>query len=370
VSSSPGRLPGGVRRIRDAATRFTTPLLPDDYLSLINPLWSARELRGKVVKVVKETGDAVTLVIKPGWGWSFDHQAGQYVGIAVAVGGRFHWRSYSLTSPPRKDQGHLSVTVKAQPEGFLSQHLVEGLEPGTIVRLAPPRGEFVLPDPPPKKILFLTGGSGITPIIAMLRTLDRRGTMPDVLVAHSAPDPENMIFGDELDELERRHENLRVHKQYTRDQGHIDLDELSSLCPDWQERQAWVCGPNALLDDAERVYTDAGLADQVHLERFSVDLAGGEAEGGTVNFAVSDKEIEIDGATTLLEAGEQAGLQLPFGCRMGICHTCVVPLRNGVVRDLRDGTEHRADGSGGQDWDAIKIQTCVSAAAGDVVLDI
>ena len=366
VSNSPGTLPSGVRRLRDAATRFTTPLLPDDYLTLINPLWSARELRGKVIKVVPETEDAVTLVIKPGWGWSFDHQAGQYVGIAVQVDGRFHWRSYSLTSPPKRDQGHLSVTVKAMPEGFMSQHLVGGVAPGTIVRLAPPKGDFVLPDPPPKKILFLTGGSGVTPVIAMLRTLDRRGSMPDVLVVHSAPDEDSLLFSDELDNLSGRHSSMRVHKQFTREQGHLDLWSLDDLCPDWREREVWVCGPNALLDEAEKVWEDAGLGDQLHLERFSVDLAGGEAEGGTVTFSTSDTSVEIDGATTILEAGEEAGLQLPFGCRMGICHTCVVPLRSGTVRDLRDGTEHSADGSNS----AEKIQTCVSAAAGDVVIDV
>lgn len=369
MSESAARLPRGVRRLRKAASRFTTPLLPDDYLSLVNPLWSARELRGKIVEVVPETDDAVTLVIKPGWGWSFDHHAGQYVGIAVDVAGRFHWRSYSLTSPPRVDGKHLSVTVKAMPEGFLSQHLVGGVAPGTIVRLAPPSGEFVLPEPPPERILFLTAGSGITPIIAMLRTLDRRGHMPDVFVSHSAPDAENLIFGAELDALERRHEGLRVHKQYTRADGHLALDDLAAVCPDWPEREAWICGPNAMLDEAERVWAEAGVEDRLHVERFSADLSGGEAEGGTVTFSTSEKELAIDGATTLLEAGEQAGLTLPFGCRMGICHTCVLPLRKGVVRDLRDGTEHRADGSGGQDWDAIKIQTCVSAAAGDVVLD-
>jgi len=364
VSTTPTGLPRGVRRLRNAATRFTTPLLPDDYLSLINPLWSARELRGKIVKVVQETDDAVTLVIKPGWGWSFDHQAGQYVGIAVQVDGRFHWRSYSLTSPPKRDQGHLSVTVKAMPEGFMSQHLVTGVAEGTIVRLAPPKGDFVLPDPPPKKMLFLTGGSGITPVMAMLRTLHRRDSMPDVLLAHSAPDADSLLFGDELDRLESEHESLRVHKQFTREAGHFDLEKIDELCSDWREREAWVCGPNALLDDAEKLYEDAGLSDQLHLERFSANLAGGEAEGGTITFSQSGTTTEIDGATTLLEAGEEAGLQLPFGCRMGICHTCVVPLSEGTVRDLRDGTEHTAEGT------AAKIQTCISAAAGDVVLDI
>jgi ferredoxin len=124
-----------------------------------------------------------------------------------------------------------------------------------------------------------------------------------------------------------------------------------------------------MLDDAEEVWEEANISDQLHVERFSANLAGGEAEGGTVTFSQSEKEVEIDGATTLLEAGEDAGLQLPFGCRMGICHTCVVPLRSGTVRDLRDGTEYHADGSGGQSWDAVKIQTCISAAAGDCVID-
>jgi ferredoxin-NADP reductase len=178
VPSSLTRLPRAVRHLRSAAARLTTPLLPDDYLSMINPLWSARELRGRVVTVIPETADAATLVIEPGWGWRPDHQPGQYVGIAVAVDGRFHWRSYSLTSAPTHHRGHITITVKAMPEGLLSEHLVRGLEPGTVVRLAPPRGEFVLPDPPPPKLLFVAGGSGITPVIAMLRTMDRRGTLP------------------------------------------------------------------------------------------------------------------------------------------------------------------------------------------------
>ncbi len=86
--------------LRSVAGRITTPLLPDDYLKLANPLWSARELRGRVVEVRRETEDSATLVIKPGWGFSFDYQPGQYIGIGVLVDGRWRWRSYSLTSAP------------------------------------------------------------------------------------------------------------------------------------------------------------------------------------------------------------------------------------------------------------------------------
>ena len=128
-----------VNLLRGLAARATTPLLPDDYLKLLNPLWSARELRGEVVDVRKETEDSATVTIKPGWGFSGDYQPGQYVGIGLRIDGRWHWRSYSLTSIPRRDKKLISITVKATPEGFLSTHLVNGVKAGTIVRLAAPR---------------------------------------------------------------------------------------------------------------------------------------------------------------------------------------------------------------------------------------
>lgn len=346
--------------VRSVASRMTTPLLPDDYLHMLNPLWTARELRGKVVKVVPETDDAATLVIKPGWGWSFDYQPGQYVGIGINVDGRWHWRSYSLTSPPKRDQGHIAVTVKAMPEGFLSTHLVEGVEPGSIVRLALPQGEFVLPDPPPRKVLFWTGGSGITPVMAMLRTLDRRDTMPDVVHVHAAPTERQVIFRDELHALADRHPTLRLIENIDDVSGRLDAEQITEVVPDWKEREAWVCGPAPMLDAAERQWNKAGIGKQLHLERFSAQLSE-SAEGGHVTFAASGKEADVDGATTLMEAGEAQGIRMPFGCRMGICHTCVVPLTKGKVKDLRNGNEY-SDNQG--------IQTCITAAAGDCVLDI
>jgi len=347
--------------LRGIGSRITTPLLPDDYLHMINPLWSARELRGKIVEVVKETETAATLVIKPGWGFSFDYRAGQYVGIATQVEGRWHWRSYSLTSAPTKDQGHIAITVKAMPEGFLSGHLVNGLEPGTIVRLAAPKGDFVLPDPPPGKVLFLTAGSGVTPVMAMLRTLDRRDTMPDVVLVHSAPSGREVLFRKELHALAEKHPTLRLHEQLTDDMGMLKLDELGDVCPDWMDREAWACGPPAMLDAAEKLWKGNRIPSRLHLERFSVALAGSGGEGGTVTFQKDGRTVEADGATTLLDAGEKAGIQMPFGCRMGICQSCVVPLLAGSVRDLRSGTEHH---------EGDRIQTCISAAAGDCILDV
>ncbi|BBU23883.1 ferredoxin reductase [Mycobacterium xenopi] len=351
----------GWNLLRRIATRITTPLLPDDYLQLANPLWSARELRGRVVKVRRETRDSATLVIKPGWGFRFDYQPGQYIGIGLLVDGRWRWRSYSLTSSPVTASRTVTITVKAMPEGFLSTHLVEGVRPGTIVRLAEPQGNFVLPDPAPPAILFLTAGTGITPVMSMLRTLVRRNQVTDVMHLHSAPTAAEVMFAAELAELERQHDGYHLRLRATRTQGRLDLARLDDEVPDWRERQTWACGPEGMLTAAEKAWSAAGIGERLHLERFAVSRAAPAGAGGTVTFARSGRTAVADAATSLMDAGEQAGVRMPFGCRMGICRSCVVPLVDGHVRDLRTGVEHEP---------GTRIQTCVSAASGDCVLDI
>jgi stearoyl-CoA 9-desaturase NADPH oxidoreductase len=346
---------------RGLAARATTPLLPDDYLKMLNPLWSARELRGLIVDVHPETADSATVTIKPGWGFSGNYLPGQYVGIGLRIDGRWHWRSYSLTSIPQRDNKNITITVKATPEGFLSTHLVNGVEPGTVVRLAAPKGEFALPDPPPAKILFITAGSGITPVMAMLRTLESRGQEADIAHIHSAPSPDAVIFHDELRVLEKSQPGYRLHLQLTETQGKVDFDELAGIVADWQDRPAWVCGPPSLLDTVEGVWKSADLQDLLHTERFTIAATDKGGEGGKVSFSISGKNIEIDGATSLMEAGEKVGIQMPFGCRMGICQTCVLPLESGHVRDFRSGIEH---------GEGDRIQTCISTASGDCTIKI
>ncbi|MFL6024881.1 MAG: ferredoxin reductase [Marmoricola sp.] len=359
-------------RVRRAAGSLTTPLLPDDYLNLVNPLWTSRELRGRIQEVIPETEDAATLVIQPGWGWRFDHHPGQYVGIGVQVDGRWQWRSYSVSSAPRSSFSWgagrtIAITVRAMPEGFISSHLVGGLEPGTIVRLALPDGDFVLPDPPPAKLLFLVGGSGVTPVMAMLRTLDRRSqtsgrAMPDVVLHYSSPTRERMIFREEIERLESVHDQLVVHQLYTDTAGMLELADLDHLCPDWRERETYACGPSPMLDAIEAHFADADLEKHLHLERFSIALGGDGGEGGTITFRNTGRSVESDGATTVLEAGEKAGVGMPFGCRMGICHTCTLTLVSGTVRDLRNGDEFNQPNE--------PVQTCVTTAVGDCTLDI
>lgn len=347
------------RAMRALASPLTTPLLPDDYLRLVNPLWSARELRGRIVEVRPETHDSATLVIKPGWGYRFEHRPGQYIGIGLLIDGRWRWRSYSLTSPA--DCGRaLTITVKAMPEGVVSGHLVGGVRPGTVVRLAAPRGEFVMGDPPPLSVLFLTAGSGITPVVSMLRTMQRRNQIGDIVHVHSAPTGPDVLFADELAELGRSHPGYRLTVRSTRVEGRLEVSRIGDEVPDWRQRETWVCGPQAMLDDVEQHWAAAGLAERLHLERFAAARTA-TGVGGTVTFARSGRSRVADAATSLLEAGEQAGIGLPSGCRMGICHTCVVSLVDGYVRDLRTGVRHES---------GSRVQTCVSAAEGDCVVDI
>ena len=339
-------------RVAAAARQLTTPLLPEDYLGLINPLWSADELRGRVEAVRFEAPAAATLVIRPGRGWR-GHRPGQWVRVGVDVGGVRHWRTFSLSSPPRQD-GRITITVKAARDGTVSPFLVRGMQPGTVIRLGQAEGEFVLPSPVPRRLLFVTAGSGITPVMAMLRQL--RGAS-DVVHVHSDRTVDDVIFGAEI----RRMSGIRLCERHTAADGRVKPSDLATLCPDWTERAAWACGPGEMLDDLTAHWAAAGVADRLRVERFRTELNDG-GEGGRVTFTRSGVEVDAGGGTPLLVAGEDAGALLPSGCRMGICHSCVGRLCSGQVRDLRTGKVHGGEGE--------VVQTCVSAAAGPVEIEL
>lgn len=370
-----------VRRLAGAARWLSTPLLPDDYLALFNPLWSGREVRGRVEAVLPETADAATLVIRPGRSWS-GHTPGQWVRVGVDIEGVRHWRTYSVSCPPGRPDGCITITVKAVPDGLVSRHLVRRSAPGTIIDLDGPGGEFVIPEPVPPRLLFLTAGSGITPVRAMLHALltgvaagdvadanaargpasgdgAARPSAPDVVLVHSAPGPGDVIFGAELRALAARFSNLRLYERYTRTHGRLRPADLPGVCPDWAERVAWVCGPTGMLEEAEEHW--AGLADRLRVEHFRPKAVTRGGEGGRVRFTRSGREVVADGGTPLLTVGEEAGVLMPSGCRMGICHSCVGRLVSGRVRDLRTGQVHGEAGD--------LVQTCVSAAAGLVEIE-
>jgi stearoyl-CoA 9-desaturase NADPH oxidoreductase len=351
-------------RALKAISAFTSPLLPDDYLEMINPLWSTREVRGRVEELTKEAGNATTVLIRPGHTWP-GHEPGQYLRIGFDVDGIRHWRAYSITSDPGRPDGFISITPKLVDEGKVSPYVNRELRPGTIVVLSDVEGQFVLPDPRPERILFISAGSGITPIMAMLRALDREDEISDIVHLHSAPTPDDVIFGERMREIDERNDGLRLHIQHTRDGGRITPDRLDELCSDWRERDTFLCGPPEMLDDFGPLWEEAGIEDKLHMERFQPMVganADGEGDGGSIKFLKSDAEAESDGSKSILEAGEEAGLELEYGCRMGICHTCVGKLTSGQLRDMRSGEVH------GEEGETVRI--CINAPEGPVEIDL
>jgi stearoyl-CoA 9-desaturase NADPH oxidoreductase len=356
--SPAGRRVGLRDRVLRLAEFVTTPLLPNDYLDLVDPLRSGADLRGRIEAIHPETRDAATVVIRPGRSWR-PHTPGQYVRIGIDVDGVRQWRAYSLTSDLTRDDGCISVTVKAIPGGKVSNHLVHKATPGTIVQLDQAAGEFVLPAQRPDKALFLTAGSGITPVMGMLRN---HPELTDVVLVHSAPTADDVVFGAELRALAATG-RIRLVEQHTDTAGMLDAPAIASLVPDLHERATWACGPVGMLEALEQHWEAAGIADRLYTERFrpTVLVTG---EGGTVSFAKSGTTLEADGSTPILDAAEEAGVLMPSGCRMGICYGCVLPLREGAVRDLRNGEITTA-----APGDGVLIQTCVSAAAGACDID-
>jgi stearoyl-CoA 9-desaturase NADPH oxidoreductase len=209
--------------------------------------------------------------------------------------------------------------------------------------------------------LFLTAGSGITPAMGMLRNIAE--DIDDVVVVHSAPTPDDVIFGAELRVLASQG-RIRLIEKHTDTDGMLSTSELDALVDDLAERETWACGPTGMLDALEQHWNDNGMPERLHTERFrpTVVTAG---EGGTVTFSKSATVLDAPGDQTLLDAGEAAGVLMPSGCRMGICFGCVAPLRQGAVRDLRNG-----DITTAAPGDGVLIQTCVSAAAGTCDIDL
>ncbi|WP_433798179.1 flavin reductase family protein [Actinomycetospora sp. CA-084318] len=334
------------------ATRVMfTPLLPDDFLAVVNPLWSARVPRARIV-ATRPVGPATTeLTLRTGAGWH-GHRPGQHVGLGVDLAGRRHWRTYSITSAPTAD--HLTVSVTAVPDGSVSTHLARVARPGDVVGLGPAAGEFTATGP----LLMVSGGSGITPMLGLLRGgVGSDGN--DVVLVHSGR--ADLVHDDDLAALP-----ATVHRHDSRS-GRLHPADLDVLVPDWRSRTLLVCGPAGMIDAFSAAADEAGVPCVV--ERFrppetvvAEGATGGT--GGTVTFSTSGVVAPADAVSPLLRAGEDAGALLPSGCRMGICHTCVGRLTAGAVRNLHTGELETAD-----QGDVI-VRTCVSAAAGDCALDL
>ncbi|WP_051471577.1 ferredoxin reductase [Patulibacter minatonensis] len=340
----------------------------DHYLELLRPDWAVRRIRGEIVAVRHQNDDSVTLTLRPTGTWP-GFRAGQHVEITVEVDGVRHRRSYSPSGSAHPRTRDIELTVRRHPEGVVSRHLKEHAEVGMFVGLSAPRGDdFVLPEVRPRRIVLISGGSGVTPVLSMLRTLTDEGHAGEITFLHYARSAEDLLYARDLEAIAADHPNVTLLRTFTRDgggelEGRFGPEHLRRALPVDEDAAAFVCGPGALVEATRALWEDQGLITPLRFEHFAPpvlpDLDPDQL--GTVTFAGSGVSSEADGST-LLEQAEAAGLSPVNGCRMGICLTCKCTLNAGQVRDTLSGA------IGGVPGEEIRI--CVSAPVGDVSVDL
>jgi ferredoxin-NADP reductase len=347
---------------------LTSPHGVDRYLEQVNPMWAAHEVRARVVQVRREVDvpghpAVATLTLQPTSTWR-GHRAGQHVQVGVEIGGaRRTTRVFSISSPDSGRGDRFTITLRANPDApegrGVSRHLVEHCRPGSMVHLSQAQGDFVLPDHVPERILLVSGGSGITPVMSMLRSLQRRTHRGHVTFLHYAQSPAHQIFADELAEVARSGHGIDVRLLHP-ELGDPALSPayLERLVPGYRDVPTWACGPAPLMEAVLAAYDGS---DALRTEYFRPPRAGAADAGGRIGFSASDREVPNTGAP-LLEQAEAAGLAPEHGCRMGICFSCTSRKREGTVRNVLTGEE-----SSLPDED---IRLCVSAPVGDCVVDL
>ncbi|OZM70252.1 hypothetical protein CFN78_26445 [Amycolatopsis antarctica] len=360
----------GARTIASIAEALLTPHGVDRYLELVDPMLVRNEIRGVVTDVRRQTEGTVTLTVRPSRAWR-GFTAGQYVRVTVDIDGVRRTRCYSPACSQYAN-GSVELTIKAAPDGLVSRHLHEHAMPGTVLGLSQPDGDFTVPAARPERILLVSGGSGITPVLSMLRTLTDEGYSGDIAFLHYANDRREVLYRAELDALAAARPNVRVVIGHTAEDtdtgtgadlhGLFTPEHLDRAAPWFRTAQTYLCGPTPLMNAVREAFENEGVGERLHTEEFSpppLDIDPDKATG-TVRFSRSGKEIGNTGHP-LLEQAEDAGLSPEHGCRMGICFSCTKIKKSGRVRDARSGELSEDEG--------VEIQLCISVPVGDVDID-
>jgi ferredoxin-NADP reductase len=345
---------------------LATPHGVERYAELALPRWSQSDSQTEIVGVRHETASSVTLRLRAREAWWRDFRAGQHVRLTVEIGGVRETRCYSPACAERGG-GDIELTVGAHPGGKVSGYLNESARPGMRVWCSRAEGELMLARNRPERLLLISGGSGITPVMSLLRTLRDEGHPSQVTFLHYAPTRRHIAYLDELERIAYGMRNVRLALVGTREHGarraRFGRGELIRIEPSYHRAHTYVCGPPSLIAAVRALWEEDGIDQPLWFESFQPPSLAVSHEGvaGSVRFTRSGKRVASDGRC-LLDQAEQAGLHPPFGCRMGICRMCTTRKTAGSVRNVLSGEiSARADED---------IQICISAPVGDVELAV
>jgi 3-ketosteroid 9alpha-monooxygenase subunit B len=299
----------------------------------------------RVTEVVPETADACSLVLDA----DFGYQPGQFITVRVGDAAR----CYSLCSSPFTGEPP-AITVKRTPGGYASNWLCDNIKPGSVLDILPPAGTFT-PRSLDADLLLLAAGSGITPVMSILKSALARGTGQIVLI-YANRDPESVIFADTLRSLAA--DRLLVIHQLDRLQGPPTVASLTALTTPYIHHEAYVCGPDPYMSLVRSALAGAGVpASRVHIERFlslsenpfeAIPVAVGAVPSRiTVTLDGQTRELDWPPGSRMLDVLLNAGLDAPYSCRQGICGACACQLADGKVEMAHNEVLEDADLSDG-----------------------
>ncbi|MEE4025563.1 hybrid-cluster NAD(P)-dependent oxidoreductase [Gordonia sp. PKS22-38] len=312
--------------------------------------------------------ESLTLVFQPG----------QFLAFTLQIDGREVQRCYSISSPPTRP-GTISISVKRVVGGHVSNWLHDNMVPGMMVWASGPMGRFSFHARPADKYLFISAGSGITPVMSMVRTITDSEAPTDIVFVHSAPTVEDIPFRDELEDLAQRYPNVNLAfaatrmpvdelPEWTGHRGRVDQQMLARVCPDLGERVVFLCGPGRFRSGVRSALVAAGGdLSLIHEESFGFSLPtaddAADPAGVVVDFTRRSRRITVAPGTTILAAAAAAGVTLPSTCGVGLCGSCkVTKLSGDVVMNHQGGIRNREITQG-------KILLCCSEPLSPVEID-
>ena len=339
-----------------------TPHHVDQYLSLFEPTWSLRDVRARIVGVQKEYGDAVSIFLVPNENFR-GFAPGQYVRLSVTVDGVRHTRCFSISSAPHEPT--LRITIKQQPGGKVSTWACARAQVGQVIDLSQAMGDFTLSASTPKRLLFIAGGSGITPFRSLVLHLLHANHDVDVTCLHFSRG--EGTFSHELNALCVNNANFHYVPFSSASRERLTAATIELHAKHWRESDVYVCGPQSLESAACNLMKEHDHQGQLHVERFVAavpppNLHAATSAGHALQFARAGRVVATGVRRTLLEEAEYAGLKPAFGCRMGVCHTCKCTKVSGAVRNELTGVVSSEPEE--------EIRLCVSTAHSDVIIDL